>query len=435
MCRGCGAIVGPGQARCAVCGSATATQAPDQKPRRGPDRETIRFARAVLNRPYKFTITLLVANIFLFLLMWQSSGLSFSVLNSFPPQVLLVYGAKLNALIQAGQWWRFVTPMFIHVNLIHLLVNMYSLWIIGPYVEKLYGSAKFVSIWVLTGIAGVLASYLTVVGPDTPLGSFGHFLFKQHDDPSAGASGALFGLVGVLFVFGIKFRHELPEGFKRAFGTGLMPMILLNLFIGYLGRGIIDNAAHLGGLAAGAALALVVDYRRPGDQGKVQMFWRILQVTSIIVVIISFAMVARHLGDPISGYGVSPLKRSEQNRIADFVTYSKAINDAQEALGLALLDGDGSHLDSALTQLTRLPALDPQADIIRERLRGLLVEAKDFNATIKLAPGPSNDLLQRRGLLLREFDSWKAEYNEWLTTEGRKQFVPVESANSDPANN
>ena len=99
----------------------------------------------------------------------------------------------------------------------------------------------------LTGVAGVVASYLTV-GPDTQLGNIGRFLFKTEDVPSAGASGALFGLVGVLFVFGIKFRHELPEGFKRAFGTGLLPMIIINLFIGYLGRGFIDNAAHLGGL-------------------------------------------------------------------------------------------------------------------------------------------------------------------------------------------
>ena len=84
--------------------------------------------------------------------------------------------------------------------------------------------------------------------PDLAGGSFGRFLFKDMDHPSVGASGALFGLVGVLFVFGIKFRRELPEGFKRAFGVGMLPIIVINLIIGYLGRGFIDNAAHLGGL-------------------------------------------------------------------------------------------------------------------------------------------------------------------------------------------
>ena len=123
----------------------------------------------------------------------------------------------------------------------------------------------------------MVASYLTV-RPDTAVGPIGRFLFKTHDVPSAGASGALFGLVGVLFVFGIKFRHELPEGFKRAFGTGMLPIIVINLFIGYLGRGFIDNAAHLGGLVSGAVLALVVDYRRPGERAGVAITWQILQV-------------------------------------------------------------------------------------------------------------------------------------------------------------
>src|SRR6185369_10559084 len=77
MCRNCGAIVGAGQTQCAVCGAASGVVASD----RAADKETIRFARAVLNRPYKFTIALLVANLFVFLLMWESSGLSTAVLQ------------------------------------------------------------------------------------------------------------------------------------------------------------------------------------------------------------------------------------------------------------------------------------------------------------------------------------------------------------------
>lgn len=426
MCRGCGAIVGAGQGKCAVCGLSTAVQAPQREPRRVPDRETMRFARAVLNRPYKFTIILLVANFFVFLLMWQSSGMSFNVLSLFPYPVLIAFGAKLNLLIEVNhQWWRFVTPMFIHVNLLHLLVNMYSLWIVGPYVEKLYGSAKFVVFWVLTGIAGVVASYLTVVNPGTPMGALRRFLFKIHDEPSAGASGALFGLVGVLFVFGIKFRHELPEGFKRAFGTGLLPMIMLNLFIGYIGRGVIDNAAHLGGLVSGAALALVVDYRRPGERKQVELAWRLLQLAAIGLVVVSFIMVAKHLNDPIP-LPVRPLARSRQNEITDFVRYSKGINDAQDALGFVIHDKDSSRVDSAIEQLEVLPSVDQHSDSLRARLRGLLVEAKDVNASLKSAPEPlPKELQQRRNALVREFEQWKTEYNNWLRTDGRK-YVPIE---------
>jgi rhomboid protease GluP len=112
----------------------------------------------------------------------------------------------------------------------HLLSNMCGLFMLGPYVEKLYGSARFVVFWIVTGIAGVVASYLAV-RPEWTEGALGQFLFKAYDSPSAGASGALFGLMGVLFVFGIKYRDELPEGLKRAFGTGLLlPTLAVYLF-------------------------------------------------------------------------------------------------------------------------------------------------------------------------------------------------------------
>ena len=211
----------------------------------------------------------------------------------FPEDVLLAFGAKTNYLIGYDhEYWRLVTPVFIHGNLLHLLMNMYGLWLIGPWVEKLYGSAKFVVFWVATGIAGVAASYLTVI-PGSHPGTIGSFLIKSHDDPSVGASGALFGMIGVLFVFGLRYRRELPEGFKRAFGTGMLPIILLNLGIGFMARGIIDNAAHIGGLLSGAAFAALVSYKRPGMPASVTIAWRVLQIAALLVVLLSFYMVAR----------------------------------------------------------------------------------------------------------------------------------------------
>ncbi len=224
MCRNCGALVGPDETSCSMCGApkVLSAVAPLQEP--APyapvhDRETIRFARAVLSRPYIFTIVFLVANVFVFLLMWSSSGLNSVTMWQPPFHVLYAYGAKLNFSIDAGQWWRFVTPVFIHIGLAHLLVNMYGLWMIGPYVERLYGSAKFVVLWVGTGVAGVVASYLSV-RPAMAVGPVGRFFFSAGDGPSAGASGALFGLIGLLFVFGIKFRRELPEGLQARLRHG-----------------------------------------------------------------------------------------------------------------------------------------------------------------------------------------------------------------------
>ncbi len=294
ICRSCGALVGAAETSCHVCGAPVGQAAASAISLH--ERYAIGYARAVLSRPYIFTIIFLMANFFVFMLMWESSGMSSTVLwGAFSEPVLLAYGAKTNELIRSGQWWRFVTPVFIHVNLPHVLINMYSLWVIGPWVEKLYGSSKFVVFWIVTGTAGVLASYLTVIPGSSP-GFFESFLIKSADQPSAGASGALFGLVGVLFVFGIKYRHELPEGFKRAFGTGMLPVIILNIGIGFMLRGVIDNAAHMGGLLSGAALASVVSYKRPGASTGMTIAWRVAQIAALVLVAVCFVMVARHFG-------------------------------------------------------------------------------------------------------------------------------------------
>ena len=276
-----------------MCGAELPQAAPQSQPLH--ERYALNYARTILSRPYIFTIVFLVANFFVFLLMWEASDMSSTVLwGAFDNPVLLNFGAKTNyAIKHQHEYWRFVTPIFIHGNLPHLLMNMYGLWVLGPWVEKLYGSAKFVVFWVVTGIAGVVASYLTVIPGSRP-GVLASFLIKYADEPSAGASGALFGLIGVLFVFGLKYRRELPEGFKRAFGTGMLPVILLNVAIGFLLRDIIDNAAHMGGLLSGAAIAAVVSYKRPGQAASVTIAWRVVQIVVLLLVVVSFVMVLRN---------------------------------------------------------------------------------------------------------------------------------------------
>ena len=419
MCRSCGSIVGAGQNDCAVCGASISSgPSASNQPRSVADSETLRFARAVLDRPYKFTIIFLVANIFVFLLMWQTSGIPFSVLGPLPNEVLIPFGAKLNYFIQVNhQWWRFVTPMFLHVNLLHLMVNMYSLWIVGPYVEKLYGSAKFVVFWVLTGVAGVVASYLTV-RPGMSVGPVARFIFKTADDPSAGASGALFGLVGVLFVFGIKFRRELPEGFKRAFGTGMLPIILINLFIGYLGRGFIDNAAHLGGLLSGALLALVVDYRRPGERSGIAVTWRVLQIAAIALVAVSFFKTAQHIRDPLPPFMVAQPVQPHPPENAEYIRYVRAMTEGQEALVVALNDKNTSNIDPAVKNLETAPHLDQQADELKERLKLLLLKAKE-PAKVVASPQRGANRSSQESSLIQESAAWRREYNQWLKTSAR----------------
>lgn len=422
MCRNCGAIVGGGQRLCAVCGKTTSNAGPVERAQRAPDPEALRFARAVLNRPNQFTIIFLVANLFLFLLMWNSSGMSASALGLFPEEVLIAYGAKLNFLIRDHhQWWRFVTPMFLHVNLVHLLINMYSLWVVGPYVEKLYGSAKFVVFWVLTGVAATVASYLTVVGPSRSIGRVTGFILKAVDAPSAGASGALFGLVGVLFVFGIKFRHELPEGFKRAFGTGLLPMILLNLFIGYAARGLIDNAAHLGGFVMGAVLALFVDYRRPDERRGIATTWRLLKAASVGLVMVSFALAARHFRDPlpVTTYLRTSAVADPSDVNSKFISYVQVMNEAQEAFYVTLKDNETSRTDAAIRALESTNQLDAESVRLRDELKGLLTEAK-ATAVVDPKSESAASVNQKKQELIIRFSQWSKQYNSWLKTSGRQ---------------
>jgi membrane associated rhomboid family serine protease len=418
MCRNCGALVGANEASCSLCGApknstgAGVAASQTQAPQHVHDHETVRFARAVLNRPYIFTIAFLVANIFIFMLTSQSGAIE-------NPGVLIRYGAKVNAFINGqvnGQheWWRFVTPIFLHGGIAHLLMNMYGLWVIGPYVEKLYGSAKFVVFWVLTGVAGVVASYLSVQPGMHNAGPLGRFIFKSQDAVSVGASGALFGLIGVLFVFGIKFRHELPEGFKRAFGTGMLPTILLNIFIGYM-IPVIDNAAHMGGLVAGASLALAVNYKRPGERGSVAVVWHILQVAALALVAVSFLMVARNFNKQ---YAAPADMTQPSSIVGNSASYLKAIKDGNSALIAALNEGDVSGIDEASKELEGSAALDARSGELRDELKSLLARAKDYTAMPSAVLKQERAKVQQQRKLVIDFEAWEKKFDEWVKTEG-----------------
>src|SRR5215510_4735725 len=184
-----------------------------------PDNH-LEFLQAVWTRRPLYTYIFLGLNLFIFLLMALAGG-------STNEPTLIAFGVKHNGEIAAGQWWRFITPIFIHIGMLHLLFNSYALWIVGPQVEKLYGPARFVILYLLTGIAGVWGSY-----------------WYHPDVISAGASGAIFGLFGVLFVFSIKYRKTVPAFFSKALSKGILMTLVLNLAIGYMVPQI-DLAAHV----------------------------------------------------------------------------------------------------------------------------------------------------------------------------------------------
>lgn len=150
-------------------------------------------------------------------------------------KVLLADGAKYNALIRQGQYWRFITPVFLHVNALHVGLNMLNLLFLGIYVERLAGHLRLLFIYLVCGVISIIASF-----------------YFAPQELSVGASGALFGLVGAYSAF--IFMHRRAMNWQ-----GIPAIIELLVIIGFnLALGLVipnvDNYAHIGGLISGCLL-------------------------------------------------------------------------------------------------------------------------------------------------------------------------------------
>lgn len=162
------------------------------------------------------TMMLIFINVIVYLLSLVDYN---GILNNF---------ANYYLYVQNGEYYRLFTSMFVHANILHLVSNMYALYVVGPIIEKYYGKGKFLLIYLGSGIIGSLFSVVLT------------------NYASVGASGAIFGLFGALLYFGYKYRATL-DGFLR---SSIIPTLLVNLLLGFMIPGI-DVSAHLGGLIGG----------------------------------------------------------------------------------------------------------------------------------------------------------------------------------------
>ena len=149
--------------------------------------------------------------------------------------IYLILGANYAPLVKNGEIFRLITYAFLHGSIIHLLVNMYSLFIVGRQIENNFGKVRLLIIYFISALSGGLLSALF------------------SDGISIGASGAIFGLLGALLYFGLHFRLYLTD----ALISKIIPIIILNLLIGFTVTGI-DNACHIGGLIGGFLVSMAV---------------------------------------------------------------------------------------------------------------------------------------------------------------------------------
>ncbi|HXO22301.1 MAG TPA: rhomboid family intramembrane serine protease [Thermoanaerobaculia bacterium] len=185
------------------------------------------------------TTLLLIAIVAVFVVESLSGG-------STDAQVLLRFGANQAERVFAGEYWRLFASMFLHIGIPHLLLNGWALYQLGSLFEVWLGSGRLLGAYVASGLAGSLASVLWSQFGSSP----------NPERLSAGASGAIFGLLGALIAFLLRRRSRLrPQAksllYQLLFWAGL------NVFLG-LRYPEIDNAAHMGGLAAGLVIGLLL---------------------------------------------------------------------------------------------------------------------------------------------------------------------------------
>lgn len=319
MCQVCRGLIEASAKTCPLCG-----------------RESVPRARLsttnITESGNFFSLIILTINIVLFVLMAmveiRNGGGGEKFIQSASTGVLNDFGALVPSLVRSGQWWRLVTFNFLHIGLIHLLFNSSALFSIGPQVEGIFGSQKFVFAYVGTGTASAFASYL--------------FLPNN----SAGASGAIFGLIGLMAVYGYR------QG--GSFGRALMKQMLIWAAIGLMFGFFIgaNNVAHIGGLIAGAGLGFVLEPDSPVTAGSVAR-WNAVAIACIGLVAISFAMAGRAYGTEQEKVNkLEVIRRRHQNAYE----LAKTVDQARLAINESLnLNRDGSlNRNTALQVATQL---------------------------------------------------------------------------------
>lgn len=149
-------------------------------------------------------------------------------------QQVLYYGIGVNFLISEGEWWRLISPMFLHGSIMHLLFNMFSLFIFGPELEKIAGKARFLTIYLLSGIFANIAT----------------FFLQAPDYKSLGASGAVFGILGAFGALVYYTKRILPQ-----LRQIILPIIVISIVMTFVQPNI-NATAHITGLVVGFLIGL-----------------------------------------------------------------------------------------------------------------------------------------------------------------------------------
>ncbi|HLY61754.1 MAG TPA: rhomboid family intramembrane serine protease [Terriglobia bacterium] len=275
MCPACRALIDRGAGKCPHCGASL--KAPRAREGTAPGR----VMGGLIPVPSTATSALVAANIALFgisLYLTQeagSAGSSGSEFAGISRIVLVRLGAVYRPFVQDGEWWRLVTAVFLHGGLIHIGFNLWCLFDLGPTVESLFTTQKFIFLYLATGVAGFFLTYEMGTGL------------------TIGASGAILGLIGVLI--GASFHHgRLGKDYRGQLWKWVIYIAIIGLIPG-MG---IDNYAHAGGLVSGIVLGYAIPEGEPDTRAEDNL-WSAVAVFCVIIIAGSFALMALQLNRPL----------------------------------------------------------------------------------------------------------------------------------------
>jgi TPR repeat protein/membrane associated rhomboid family serine protease len=266
------------------------------------------------------TPTLVAINVLVFVAMLPA-GAGFLVPNG---QVHVQWGSNFGPLTTDGQWWRLFTCMFLHFGVIHLALNMWALYENGRVAERLYGNFYFLVLYLFAGLAGSLASVLW-----NPVVN------------SAGASGAIFGVLGGLLAFTIVKRNRVPPSVMKAQRNSTLAFILYSLVYGFSHQGI-DNAAHVGGLAGGFLVGLLLARPLEPERRKAGGVRLVSSIAAMALAVGLLATPLQRVLKAVTTYTAAGTSHGDDQSVAQLREAARQGNAvAQYNLGVRYRDGVG----------------------------------------------------------------------------------------------
>lgn len=349
------------------------------------------FARMFSLARFPFlTVAVLLVNLAVFL--WTARG------GPLDLDDMVRFGGKVEPLVRdLGQLWRLFTANFLHRDGLHIGLNLFVLFNVGGVLENGYRALDYLWLLVVSGLATMAAS----------------LVFS--DAVSIGASGMVFGCLGGVVVFGLKYRSLLPSHYRRLLGEAAIPTLLGMLFIGLTSTGV-DNAAHLGGLAAGMLTAAFLRPRLLLERAT--MFRPAVRAAPIAVLVVVVGFAPQLFGDALLG-----LRSQHDDEFGLTVSVPASWRQGADVMGsLAWYNGlPGVGRASFAAQAVHTPERDDVAQVAQRFADEVLTPAAMGGEVLKVTLGGTHParVAERDALEVR------ATVDEpWGKTELRAYFVP-----------